>query len=155
MAFTPNLRKQTEKMTGLIGNLIYPVLSSLSMPVFLYKLVIEKEQKLVENMKVNGLRMHNYWIVNCTLFLIHYAINNGAFFLFGAHVTGLSFFKETTLQIIIPLYFGWGLCQAALSILFSSFLSKSQSASIIGYCFSIISCLITSTLLLTRNVFDY
>lgn len=32
-------------------------------PVFLFNVVFEKEKKLVDIMKINGVKMSNYWIV--------------------------------------------------------------------------------------------
>mmetsp|Transcript_15182 Transcript_15182/g.23440 ORF Transcript_15182/g.23440 Transcript_15182/m.23440 type:complete len:95 (-) Transcript_15182:160-444(-) len=70
MPWKPNLRREAEKFVNVIGNLVFPALLSLSMPSFLYTLVLEKEQRLVQNMKINGLNMRNYWIVNYFFFLL-------------------------------------------------------------------------------------
>jgi len=47
MPFKPNLRKEAEKIMNIMGNFIHPVLLSISMPSFLYTIVVEKEQKLI------------------------------------------------------------------------------------------------------------
>jgi len=60
MPWKPNLRKEAEKFVNVIGNLVFPALVSMSLPSFLYILVLEKEMRLVQNMKINGLQMWNY-----------------------------------------------------------------------------------------------
>jgi hypothetical protein len=48
---------------------MYPLALSLNLPIFLYILVLEKENKLVNMMKMNGLKIYNYWIVNIIFFM--------------------------------------------------------------------------------------
>jgi hypothetical protein len=55
MPFNPILKKEMSKIVNCIGNTVYPILLSLCMPVFLTNLVMEKEQRLTLNMKMNGL----------------------------------------------------------------------------------------------------
>jgi hypothetical protein len=64
MPFSTGLKKETQKLMNYAGFILYPILLSMNLPVFLYNIVFEKEQKLLENMKINGLRMSNYYIVN-------------------------------------------------------------------------------------------
>jgi hypothetical protein len=44
-----------QKIINAIGLSVYPLLLSLAMPVFLSMIVFEKEQRLIQNMKINGL----------------------------------------------------------------------------------------------------
>jgi|TARA_B110000285_G_scaffold197722_1_gene229614 hypothetical protein len=55
MPFKPDLRKEAQKLVSAAGYVVLPVLQSLSTPVFLYNIVLEKEFRLIENMKINGL----------------------------------------------------------------------------------------------------
>jgi len=50
-------------MLNLLGASLYPLALSLLMPVFMYSLVLEKEEKLQELMKMNGMKMLTYWLV--------------------------------------------------------------------------------------------
>jgi len=54
--------------------IMLPVCLCLGMPVYMYRLVLEKEQRLTETMKINGLILHNYWIVNFAFNYIYYLI---------------------------------------------------------------------------------
>lgn len=52
-----------ESIINLAGASLYPLSLSLLFPVFMYSIVLEKEDKLIEMMKMNGLRIVNYWLV--------------------------------------------------------------------------------------------
>ena len=65
---------------------------SLLFPVMLYGLVLEKEEKLVQMMKMNGMKIYNYWLV---YFLFNFAlclVTNIVFFMLGVFVLQTSFF---------------------------------------------------------------
>ena len=53
-----------QKAISLTGSFLYPVALSLLLPIFLSSLVLEKEEGLRGMMKMNGLKMRNYWIVH-------------------------------------------------------------------------------------------
>ena len=50
---------------------------------------------------------------------------------------------------------GWGMCQVSLAFLASIFFGRTQSASMIGYTFSIFGSAVTSTLILTNGCYEY
>jgi hypothetical protein len=52
-----------DSIINLAGGSLYPLSLSLLLPVFMYSLVLEKEDKLIEMMKMNGLKIVNYWTV--------------------------------------------------------------------------------------------
>ena len=92
------------------GYVVFPVLFSLSLPVFLYNIVLEKESRLIQNMKINGLQMSNYWIVNSIFNMATYLITSGNTFYFGKYVLGLIVFTESNMIFFTTIVFGWGLC---------------------------------------------
>lgn len=49
---------------NLAGASLYPLSLSLLLPVFMYAIVLEKEDRLIEMMKMNGMKIFNYWTVN-------------------------------------------------------------------------------------------
>lgn len=55
MPFIPQVKKELFKVLSTIGVYMYPVVMSLGMPAFLYTIVLEKEMRLLENMKINGM----------------------------------------------------------------------------------------------------
>ena len=91
----------------------------------MYKIVLEKENKLIQNMKINGMKMSNYWLVTGCFNFAVYCIIISCYYGFGYFVSGLSFFTESNPTIMIAMYIGWGLNQVSLSFLFSCFLSDS------------------------------
>lgn len=66
-----------------VATIIFPLSLSLLLPVFLYLTVLEKEEKLIQMMRMNGMSMLNYWAIN---FLYNFAISvltNFVFYLYG------------------------------------------------------------------------
>ena len=57
MPFKPSTDTELERIINLVGLAVYPCCLCLSLPVFIYTLVLEKETKLVETMKMNGMKM--------------------------------------------------------------------------------------------------
>jgi hypothetical protein len=96
----------------------------MGLPVFLYSIVLEKEQRLIETMKINGMKMHNYWFSNFVFNLFFYCLTAISFLFFGAQIFNFEFFKETNLILLILILFGWGLAQIAMSFVVSVFMSK-------------------------------
>ncbi len=86
---------ELERIINLIGMCVFPICLCLSLPVFIYSLVLEKETKLVESMKINGMKMQNYWFVNFVFDFIMYIITSGLYWASGALVFQISFFAET------------------------------------------------------------
>lgn len=110
MPFKPTIRNEAEKILNAIGNVCYPVLLALGMPVYLYQIVLEKEQRLLQTMKINGLKMSNYWKVNYIFNFALYLIVLTFFFIFGKYVSGLTIFTDTDPVILLLVFVGWGLC---------------------------------------------
>jgi len=125
MPFKPKIRAEAEKAINCLGDVVYPVLTALSLPIFMYNIVLEKENKLIQNMKINGMNMSNYWFVTAIFNFAMYAIFVSCYYGFGKFVSGLSFFTESNPTIMFHMYFSWGLNQVALSFLFSCFLHDS------------------------------
>lgn len=110
MPFTPSIDIELERLINLIGLTVFPACLCLALPVYLYNLILEKETKLVEIMKINGMKMYNYWFINFVFFFLIYSITAGIYWFAGAVVFKLNFFSETSWQMMIILYFGWGIC---------------------------------------------
>lgn len=154
MPFEAGLSKEVEKSINCIGDFLYPVLTTMALPTFLYNLVLEKEQRLLQNMKINGMRMSNYWIVTFIFNFILYVVYMSFYYGFGKYVSGLTFFTETNETIMVLTLIGWGLCQISMSFLLSSFIDSSQTASMVGYAVSIMACVACSTVLATGTEHD-
>jgi hypothetical protein len=133
----------------MIGLAVFPASLAIALPVFLYNLVLEKETRLLETMKVNGLRMSTYWLVNFGFFYLVFLITAAVYWVTAAFGFGMNFFIRTDWRLLGAVYLGWGLCQVSMAFFFSVFINNSQTASIIGYTMSIWACTIGCTLNVT------
>ena len=122
-----------QRIINLVGALFYPIAISLLMPLFMYNIVIEKERQLIEIMKINGLKMRNYWISYFIFNYVIYSVTIIFFIIFGTYVFGLNLFKETSFLLIFLTLVIWGLAQIGLSFFFQAFLSNARTTSVIGY----------------------
>jgi hypothetical protein len=122
---------------------------SMGLPVFIYQIVLEKEMKLIENMKINGMKMSNYWLVNYLFDLAFYLATALLFLLFGMKIFNIKVFTETDPMILVVTLLGWGLAQISMAFLISVFLSNSQTASIVGYTVAVWLTTVAGTLNLT------
>jgi hypothetical protein len=75
-----------DSLINTVSALIFPLALSLLFPVMLYGLVLEKEEKLVQMMKMNGMRISTYWIVYAIFNILLAVVTNIIFFLLGALV---------------------------------------------------------------------
>lgn len=89
------------KLINIAGASLFPLSLSLLLPVFMYSIVLEKEERLLEMMKMNGLKMRNYWFVSFVFNFSLYIIMAAIFFLFGNVFLKLSFFTETDAGILV------------------------------------------------------
>ena len=146
MRDTASSQAFVDSLINTVAALIFPLALSLLLPVFLYALVLEKEEKLVQMMKMNGLRISNYWLVYFIFSLLLCIVTNTVFFLMGAFALKTNFFVKTSAGLLILVSLGWSLSQIGLAAFLQTFLSKARSANIIGYIFAIWTMMIASTL---------
>ena len=151
MPFTTNFVRELNRASSVIGGILFPICMCMCLPVFLYYIVLEKEKRLLEFMKINGMRMKNYWIVNYFFNLLLYCFQSGLFFIFGAFVFKIEIFAATSYSLHLASLFGWGLAQVSLSFLLSVFLNKAETATIVGYAVAIW----TTTIAVVLNVTVY
>lgn len=129
----------------------YPISLALMMPIFLQHFVMEKEKKLVYNMKINGLKMYNYWFINGCFNFCCYATTTILFVFFGRYVFNLDFFSDTHMFLFVEVYFMWGLVQVSMPMFFCCLFSSAQSASMTGYAATLWTCTIAANI--TMSVF--
>ena len=135
-----------DMLINTIATIVFPLALSLLLPVFLYLVVLEKEEKLIQMMRMNGMSIINYWFIN---FLYNFLISlatNIVFYLFGYIFLDMSFFHNTSPLVLAIVFLGWILAQIGLSTFLQVFLSSSRAANIIGYLVAIWTNLIGATL---------
>jgi len=117
-----------DRIIHFIGSGIFPLCLSLLLPIFIYSIVYEKEHKVLEIMKMNGMKMRYYWsVLFCFDFLI-YSLTFIIFFIYGGFILGIDVFIYTHPLFQFLLFFGWGFAQISVAFFASAFLSSSQSA---------------------------
>lgn len=110
MPFTVQMDKEVSKIVNWTGVCVFPICLAISLPVILHALVSEKELRQVENMKINGMKMRNYWIVNGIYYFGIYLITMVVYLFFGRYVCNLIVFTDTHMGLYFELLCCWGLC---------------------------------------------
>lgn len=130
------------------GPFIYLYVFQLLLPVFMSNLVLEKELKLREIMKMMGLKTHIYWIVN---YLFNFALYLIATFLIIiiAFALGFRVFTDNVFISYFALFFCWGHVMVALGWVLSTLFSSSSTATVVGYLYVFATGILSSTLIQT------
>lgn len=135
-----------QRIINLAGSTFYPMAISLLMPLFMYAIVLEKENKLIEIMKINGLKMRYYWLSNLIFNYTLYSITIIIFVLVGSVGLKLTMFTSTHPFLLFLTFISWGICQVGLAFFFQAFISNARSATIIGYMVSLWTTIIAASL---------
>jgi hypothetical protein len=125
MPFQPSLDLEVERIINIIGLAVFPSCLAIALPVFIYNLVLEKETKLLETMKINGMKMANYWLVNYIFNLSIFFITVVVYWGSAALIFQMNFFRSTDWRLLAIIYIGWGLCQISLAFFFAVFINNS------------------------------
>ena len=149
MPFQPSLDVEIQRILNAIGLAVFPSCLCILLPVFIYNLVLEKETKLLETMKINGMKMSYYWLVNFLFNLAIYLFTVAVYWFCAAFVFGMNFFTDTDWRLLALVFFGWGICSISFAFFCSVFIDNSATANIIGYTMSIWSCTIACTMDIT------
>lgn len=107
--FELDLKWMLTKMQSEECVLVVPMCLCLGLPVFMYQLVLEKEKRLLQTMKINGLLLNNYWIVNLVFDFIYYVCTYVVFLFFAKFVFDQHVFNATSTPLLIIVFNGWGL----------------------------------------------
>ena len=99
--------------------------------------------------------MNYYWFVSFIFNFIYQQIVLIAYMLFGRYISGISFFIETHFGVVFLAYTAWGLVSVSTAFLLSCFMNKATSAVMIGYVFSIIMVLGSSTMCCAGGIYNY
>lgn len=116
---------------------LLPACLIMGMPVFLVTIVNEKEKRLIENMKTNGMKMSYFWTATYISFYMFYTAINLVFFFVGKFIFQTGFMVTTDSGIILTILNGWTMAQISYAFFLSVFFDRSQVASIVGYILSV------------------
>lgn len=142
MPFSGSDSSLIDKAVNVIGSGLYPLGLSLLMPILLYMVVSEKEERQIEIMKMNGLDSKHYWINYFIVSFLLSMVTSFNMYIFGAYFIGIDFFEQTSPLLIWVTFIGWAISQIALTSFVQIFISNSKTATIVGYLLSIFSTII-------------
>jgi len=136
--FFPTQKDTTDfDIATLMGSFFYMLILQQLLPVFLQLLVYEKEQRLREYMKMMGLSMTIYWVVNYMFFYMLYFVLVLFLSVFG-YLMEFRVFTINDPGVYILLFFFWGHTLIAMVIFMSSFFNHTKTATIVGYFFILV-----------------
>ena len=101
MPFNPDDSDNIQRIINVAGSTFYPMAVSLLMPLFMYTIVLEKESKLIEIMKINGMKMRNYWLSNFVFNFSVYFATMLVFNIVGGPILKLSLFTDTNFFLLV------------------------------------------------------
>lgn len=134
-----------------LGAFFFPLILSFLLPVFMYTLVLEKQGKLREMMKLTGMKMRNYICVNYLVFFTYYIVILVEFLIL-CFIFQFRAITQTSPAIIAIAYIGWGLCLVSWAFFLSAFISKTLIAVVLGYLLTIFGT--TAGVILSSQVFQ-
>lgn len=145
MPFDGEDKALVDKTINVVGAGLYPLGLSLLLPLFLYAIVSDKEEKLIEIMRMNGLKLKYYWISTFCFNFVISMITFSVFYIFGRFVLQLTFFYSSWVLFWVVLV-GWAIAQISMTNLVQIFIRNGKSATIVGYILSIFSTLLGETI---------
>eukprot|EP00698_Gefionella_okellyi_P009613 TRINITY_DN2465_c0_g1_i1.p1 TRINITY_DN2465_c0_g1~~TRINITY_DN2465_c0_g1_i1.p1 ORF type:complete len:861 (-),score=171.86 TRINITY_DN2465_c0_g1_i1:103-2685(-) len=116
----------------LLSLLLYPFALSFLLPVLMYTLVLERENKVMGFMIAVGLRVRNYYLAHFLFSYLLYACVALVFLAFG-FAFQIRFFTQTAPLILFLVLFLWGLLIVMLAIVFSTVFDRTRTATLVAY----------------------
>eukprot|EP00762_Andalucia_godoyi_P004673 ANDGO_03522.mRNA.1 ABC transporter A family member 7 len=124
--------KMSIAIDSILGSFFFPLIAYFLFPVFLFLIVIEKQERLREFAKMNGMKMRHYWFMTFVFDYGMYFISTCIFFVMCA-VFQFKFVLNTNPFLYLFLYFLWGVALVVWAIFMSTFLGRGNTATILGY----------------------
>ncbi|KAH3757745.1 ABC transporter [Pelomyxa schiedti] len=124
-----------------VGTVLYPLALVLQLPIYIYILVMEKEEQLLSLMQVHGLQKPFYVIVNSVFFFFFYSVSVAFFWITGAFLD-IRLFSQTSPGTLIVFFLGWGMALIAFAFFVASFLTSKRAATIVGYLIALLGTII-------------
>ncbi|GAM21696.1 hypothetical protein SAMD00019534_048710 [Acytostelium subglobosum LB1] len=130
---------------SLLGGLFYPFALSFLLPLFVFSIVLEKQERLRDMCLMMGLKMRNYWIVT-------YLFNFLLYFCALVIVVGISMafrfsvFTDGSGFAMFLLLFGWGNAMITFSFFLSTLFKRTRTATVTCYFLLIISVIVNLVL---------
>ncbi|KAI9597656.1 hypothetical protein BDF19DRAFT_420559 [Syncephalis fuscata] len=142
MPHTINPSQQGD-VSAMIGRFLFPFAISFLMPLFVYTLVKEKEDRILMMMHMSGLSSRVYYLSHYLHFLLQQVIASIVFIVVGAALQ-MSFFTRTNPLVYILLMLLWSHVQVCFAFFLASLFNSSRRALILTYLFVTLSVIVGS-----------
>jgi len=109
-----------------------PFAFSFMLPVYVHTIVAEKQAKTLEMMKIMGLGMYTYIVINILYFYMLYLIVMFVVCFMGL-AFGLPFFTQTIFFSWLFLLLLWGMAQISLAFFLANVFNNQRVATIVSY----------------------
>jgi hypothetical protein len=90
---------------GFIETIVFPLGQCLGLPIMLYVLVMEKEEKLKSLLEIMGLKSSNYWRAYIIFYFLMFMASNLIFYLVGKLLLGGKFFQKANSLLLVSSVF--------------------------------------------------
>jgi ABC-type multidrug transport system ATPase subunit len=123
-------------MFQLLNIVFYPFALGLCLPIILGALALEKEEKIQDLLKINGMSMRKFYISNLMFWFLFCSIVCLVFFLSGYLILDDGFFSKNNPLDFLVFSIGWNLQQIVFAFFLLTMISTSGAASAVGYILS-------------------
>ena len=107
--YTLDFSSYVKRIMVFIGCCVFPLCLAMGFPVFMLNIVSEKEKRLIETMKINGMNMTYYWITTYIFNYLFYTAIILLYFFFAKYVFQIYTFTNTAPEIMLVILNGWGM----------------------------------------------
>eukprot|EP00668_Euglena_longa_P030226 GGOE01037659.1.p1 GENE.GGOE01037659.1~~GGOE01037659.1.p1 ORF type:complete len:1821 (+),score=588.27 GGOE01037659.1:425-5464(+) len=136
-AFPGYITVDAPSIVEMVGTLLYPLALTVQLPIYMYLIVMEKEDGLFYLVRSMGMPTHAYIFGTCSFFAGMYALVCGSFWVAGL-LAELRFFLQTDPWVLLSFFAGWGLALIALAFLLTSLTGRKRTAVVVGYSVALI-----------------
>lgn len=119
-------------MFQLLNVIFYPFAIGLCLPIILSSLAIEKEERIHDLLKTNGMSMFKFYLSNFAFWFVFCSIVTFIFFLGGYVILDDTFFSNNSFGHIFFFSLGWNIQQIVFAFFILSMISTRGAASAIG-----------------------
>merc|ERR1711871_1303500 len=131
--FPVDYRERNVEFLSFIGAFFYWLAFGFQMPVFMQKVCFDKEHHLRQIMRMSGLSDRMYWAVNYCFDYCMYLIIPTFVFIYWRWVNPIAMFANAPVSLWVVVLLLWGHCLIAFSYTLAAFVTRSQTAIVIGF----------------------
>ena len=132
------------KIFQLLGLCFYPMAIGFGFPVVLSNLGLEKEDKIADLMRINGMSQVVFVLANFIYYLIFFGISASVFFIVGHFMLEEGIFHMFYLELSLFVLL-WNCLQITFSLFLMRFINNASAGNAVGYTFSIIMSIFSSS----------